>query len=345
MRLDRLGHASDHPNWKPTRESLECRILMLGRMQPYIGQAAGVATSMLWTATSLLFAAAARRIGPTLLNTLRIAFAVALHGLTFRLVSGDWIPDALPGQITYLAVSGIVGLTIGDQALFTALVDIGPRRCMLIMATSPLFATFFGWLALGETLEPLAWLAIALTIGGVAWVIMERPARKIKIDAVYRTRGIVLAFVASACQAGGLLLSKQGMGHGWLPVEQHISPQTGTYIRMFFAGLGMIPVFILHRRWELKRRARGLEPARTGSVKVGLIFVACGTIVGPYLGVWMSLVATDRASVAVAQTLCSLSPVFILPFAVWVEKERIGFRAILGATVAVCGSAILFWYP
>ena len=40
-----------------------------------------------------------------------------------------------------------------------------------------------------------------------------------------------------------------------------------------------------------------------------------------------------------AQTLCSLSPIFILPFAVWFEKERIGFRAILGATVAVCGSS------
>jgi drug/metabolite transporter (DMT)-like permease len=184
-----------------------------------------------------------------------------------------------------------------------------------------------------------------MTIGGVVWVIMERPARKIKIATVYRTRGIVLAFVASACQAGGLLLSKQGMGHGWLPAEQHLSPQTGTYIRMFFAGLGMIPIFILHRRWERKRRARGLEPARTGSMRVGLLFAACGTIVGPYLGVWMSLVAADRADVGIAQTLCSLPPIFILPFAVWFEKERIGFRAILGALIAVGGSALLFWYP
>ncbi len=107
----------------------------------------------------------------------------------------------------------------------------------------------------------------------------------------------------------------------------------------------MIPVFMLHRRWELKRRARGLEPARTGSVKAGLFFAACGTIVGPYLGVWMSLVATDRAHVGVAQTLCSLSPVFILPFAVWLEKERISSRALFGALMAVGGSSLLFWYP
>ncbi len=54
------------------------------------------------------------------------------------------------------------------------------------------------------------------------------------------------------------------------------------------------------------------------------------------------LFATNGADVGVTQTLCSLSPIFILPFAVWLEKERIGFRAILGAAVAVCGSALLF---
>ena len=57
---------------------------------------------------------------------------------------------------------------------------------------------------------------------------------------------------------------------------------------------------------------------------------------------WPSLVATNRAQVGVAQTICLLSPIFIFPFAVWFEKERIGIRAILGATVAVCGSALLF---
>ncbi len=59
----------------------------------------------------------------------------------------------------------------------------------------------------------------------------------------------------------------------------------------------------------------------------------------------MSLVATDRAPVGVAQTLCSLSPIFILPFAVWLEKERISSKALFGAVMAVGGSTLLFWYP
>ncbi len=141
----------------------------------YLGLAAGLATSMLWTGTSLFFTAAARRLTPTIVNTLRIGFAIILLSVTHRLLSGTWIPEAVAGQVAFLAVSGIVGLSIGDQALFVAFVHIGPRLSLVIMTTSPLFAAFFGWLALGETLDGIAWLGITMTIGGVAWVVRERP--------------------------------------------------------------------------------------------------------------------------------------------------------------------------
>ncbi len=315
---------------------------MLEALSVYVGPAAGVATSVCWTGTSLFFTAAGRRLGPTLVNAFRIAFAIVLLGLTHRLIAGTWLPPAVGGQVLFLALSGVVGLTIGDQALFTAFVDIGPRLGMLIMATAPLWAVFFGWVALGETLPVIAWLGIVLTIGGVAWVVWERPTTKVDRASAHRVRGIVLAFVAAACQAGGLLLSKQGMGHGWLPDDEHMSPQAATFVRMIFAGAGMIPVILLHRRRERKRRAAGILPRRIGSPRMGLLFAACGAVFGPFLGVWMSLVASDRAPLGIAQTLCSLTPVIILPFAVWIEKERISPRAVIGAVIAVAGCALLF---
>jgi len=329
-------------NWHHPSNVLEYPLLMLTWIQPFIGQAAGVATSLLWTATSLFFTAAARRIGPTLVNTSRIFLAIALHGTTFRIVSGHWLPDATSQQVVYLAFSGVIGLSIGDQALFMAFMDLGPRRAMLIMATSPIFAAFFGWVALGEVLSGIAWLAVLLTVGGVAWVILQREDDVGGAASKMKTRGVVLAFVGAACQAGGLLLSKMGIGHGLVAEADYIAPQEATYLRMCFAGLGVIPLFLLHRRRIRKRRERGLTPDRIGTPAAGYLFMACGTIVGPYLGVWMSLVASDHAQVGVAQTLCSLSPIFILPFAVWIHKERIGIRAVLGAAVAIGGSALLF---
>lgn len=315
---------------------------MLEDASRYVGPAAGVATSVLWTATSLLFTAAGKRIGPTIVNAIRIALAIVLLVATHRCLAGSWVPHATAGQVVFLALSGVVGLSLGDQALFTAFIHIGPRLAMLIMATSPIFAVLFGWMALGETLQAAAWLGIVLTIGGVGWVVLERPSDDTFAHASHRGRGILLAFVAAACQAGGLLLSKQGMGHGWLPEDRHLSPQAATLIRMLFAGLGMLPILALHWRRQRKRLAAGVARVRTESRRTGLILTACGAVVGPYLGVWMSLVASDRAPLGIAQTLCSLSPVFLLPFAVFVHRERISPRAVIGALIAVGGSALLF---
>lgn len=317
-------------------------MIMLG---PYVGPAAGVATSMLWTGTSLFFTAAGKRIGPTAVNASRILLAIVLHAVTFRLLGGSWIPDAAAGQVLYLAASGVIGLSVGDQALFTAFVEIGPRLSMLIMTTAPLFAAFFGWAMLGEALAPVAWLGILLTIAGVAWVVAERPKVNPSGQTQRRLRGIIFALVGAACQAGGLLLSKQGIGHGWLPHDQHISPQAATFIRLVFAGVGILPIVIIHAHREGRRRSAGVLPSRIGTLRSGFIFAGCGALVGPFLGVWMSLVASDLAPLGVAQTLCSLPPIFLLPFAAIIHKEHIGPRAIMGAVIAVTGASLLFLQP
>jgi len=318
---------------------------MVEGLDVYVGPAAGVAASALWTATSCFFTAAGRRLGATVVNGTRIGLAIILLAVTHFLLAGTWIPDVLPRQVLFLALSGVVGLAIGDQALFRAYIDIGPRLAMLMMTTSPLFAAFFGWIALGERLEGVAWLGVLLTVGGVAWVVLERPRGGPVVESKLRARGILLGVVAAACQAAGLLLSKQGMGHGWLPESQHLTAQAATLVRMAFAGVGVVPFLYIH---HLRRRARVpsvTEPRGVGSRRAGFLFTAAGAMVGPYLGVWMSLVASDRAPLGIAQTLCSLTPVFILPFAARIQNERISPRAVIGAFVAVSGAAVLFLAP
>ena len=317
---------------------------MLESLAIYSGPAAGVATSMLWTATSLFFTAASKRLGPTVVNVIRIWIAVLLLGTTHRLLTGNWIPEAVVGQVALLALSGIVGLTIGDQALFTAFVDIGPRLAMLIMTLSPLFAALFGWLALGETLGPTAWAGMAMTIGGVAWVVSERQPAQSRLRPSRRVRGMLLAVVGAVCQAAGLLFSKQGMGHGWLEESERMDPQTATFVRMVFAALATIPLTVFYfRRMRRSTHARTRSMGKRRMLGSGLLFTACGAIVGPFMGVWMSLVASDRAPLGIAQTLCSLGPIFILPCVRIIHKEPITTRAIGGAILAVSGAALLFF--
>ncbi len=307
----------------------------------FTGHAAGITTALLWTATSLFFAAGGRRLGTTVLNSIRIIFAIGLLATTHRLLNGYWIPHAQSEQVVYLAISGLIGLSIGDQALFTAFVEIGPRLSLLVMTTSPIWAMLFGWLALSETLPATALLGIGLTVAGVGWVVLERP-KVTTGNFPRRIRGYVFALIGAMCQAGGLMLSKKGMGHGWLEADQHIPPLTATLIRMCFAAIGMVPIIIIYQS-RGRRRTKNVDAfPRSGSKYAGVLFACCGAVVGPFLGVWMSLVASDRAPLGIAQTLCSLTPLFILPFAVLIHKEKLSMRAIGGAVVAVLGSGLLF---
>ncbi len=308
------------------------------------GLAAGLGVSVCWTSASLCFTAAGKRLGVAVMNALRILIAVMLLGVTHRLLSGQWIPDCRATQVFYLAASGLIGLSIGDQALFTAFVDIGTRRSMLVMTTSPLFAVLFGWIALGETLPGMSWIGVVMTVGGVAWVISERNEADAHPPG-HLFRGVGLAVIGAVCQAAGLLLSKVGMGHGWLPEDEHLNPQAATLVRMFFAAIGMAPIVLFHVYRERKRRADGVPELRqrTGSRSAGAIFALCGAVSGPFLGVWLSLIASDRVSVGVAQTTCSLAPVLLLPILAFGLKERISLRACVGAVVSVMGIGVLFW--
>lgn len=307
-----------------------------------IGSLAGIATSVLWVLTSIFFTEAGRRIGSTVVNTLRLFVAIAIHAITFRLLSGQWFPDATTAQLLYLAASGILGLALCDQALFTAFVDIGPRRSLLAMTTSPVWAAIFGALAMREHLSLIDILAIALTIAGVAWVILERRDTKAdERDHPHYARGVVLAFAAAVLQAAGMLFSKMGMGHGVVEDAQRLSPQGATYIRLVLSLIGMAPIIAIYAARRGSPAHAASRARRIGRRDAGYLLTVGGAIVGPYLGVWMSLVALDNTPVGVAQTLCSLSPVFILPFLIVLYKERITPRAVIGALVAVGGSSLL----
>jgi drug/metabolite transporter (DMT)-like permease len=66
------------------------------------------------------------------------------------------------------------------------------------------------------------------------------------------------------------------------------------------------------------------------------------TIMGPVLGVWLSLVAVRHTKAGIAATLMALTPVLILPLVRVFHGERVSLRAASGAVLAVLGVAVIF---
>ncbi len=297
-----------------------------------VGEWAALATSVCWSGSAVFFGLASRRVGALVVNRTRLVlasiFLVTTHVLVFRSI----VPlNAAPERWFWLGLSGVIGLTLGDALLFQAYVFIGPRLGMLLLSTAPVLSAVLAWAFLGEGISGIAWIGILVTVGGVVWVVLGRDRSEASAPTRRYAQGIGLGLGAAACQAIGLILSKQGLLGDYPALS-------GVVIRMLTATVAIWLLTVLQGQARstverLRQDPRMLFPAFAGSV------------VGPFLGVWLSLVAVQRAQVGIASTLMALPPVFLVPIGWIVFKERFGWQAVAGTFVAIVGVAMLFLLP
>ena len=298
-----------------------------------IGESAAVATSFLWTVSSIFFTTASKRMGWLTVNAYRTVMAITFIAVTHVILLGTVVPLADTAQWFWMGLSGIVGLSIGDSGLFAAYLAIGPRRSLLLMALAPIFAGGGAYLMLGETIRELAVVGIVITLFGVVIVILESEERsgEARISSKRRLSGVLFGLVAAIGQGVGLVLAKKGIElTGVVP----LNPLSATLMRLLFGGLFIwIIVLVAGRIPQLLKSMRDRE---------GILNTAAASFVGPYLGITFSMVAVTFTETGVAQTLLSLMPVMIIPV-VWVlYGQRTSWRGIAGAAVAVLGVAIIF---
>lgn len=308
-----------------------------------LGEAAAVTTSTLWTGNSILFTSAGKRIGPVPVNAIRIVIAVGLLSLTHIIFFGTVVPEANNAQWFWLGLSGIVGLGIGDFALFSAFVLIGPRKSLLLMSLAPVCSVILGYLVLEEVLGPWTLAGIGITLVGIVVVIIERemdggtgrenseksnPAKKRNM------MGIFLGVVGAVGQGVGLVLAKYGIFNAADDPSVGLDSLSATLMRML---VGAVFVWLVITFWgKLPEIREGMKDRR------GVRLTSAGAFIGPFLGVWFSMVAVSYTEVGIAMTLMSLMPVMIIPV-VWIlYREKTNWRGLLGAVVAVIGVAIIF---
>jgi drug/metabolite transporter (DMT)-like permease len=295
-----------------------------------MGEIAALATSFCWSLTSIQFTLAGQRIGSEVVNRTRLVLAVLYLSLAHLLLYGElWPIHAEPFRWSWLGLSGTIGLVLGDSCLFQAFLLIGTRRAMLVMTLVPVISTLLAWGWLGETLQLAEMGAVLLTMGGIAWVVSERqPAQGTSVESKRQyALGVLLGLGGALGQALGLITAKQGL-IGDFP------SLSATLIRMVVAT-GVIWLLTL---------ARGKVGATWPALRdrKARLFIASGALTGPFIGVWLSMVAVQHAHVGIASTLMALSPIMVIPLAHWVFREQISPRAVAGTVIALAGAATIF---
>lgn len=304
-------------------------------MAAYWGEIAALLTAVFWTVTSMAFESAGKKVGSLAVNLIRLIIAFFIYAIYTQISRGMWFPfDASSYQWGWLALSGLIGFVIGDLLLFQAFVVVGARISMLIMAMTPPFTAFISYFMLGEVLSPMNWVGMGITLWGISMVILKRESsgandgvkmRK-RLTSAYSVSGILLALGGALGQATGLVLSKKGMGEYDAFAASQIRVMTG------IVGFGLLLLFMkrYHRVWAAVKNISAMKR------------ISLGAFFGPFLGVAFSLLAVQHTKAGIAATIMAIVPVLIIPPAIFVFKEKVNWKEIIGAIITVLGVAVFF---
>jgi drug/metabolite transporter (DMT)-like permease len=303
---------------------------------PYTGELIALTTVLCWTVSVQFFEAASKRVGATSVNIIRITIALILFSTYLYIKNGYLIPLEFPIRAWfYLGLSGFVGFFLGDICLFKALVELGPRMTLLIFSLSAPTTAIIGWIFLSETYLPFQWAGMLVTLTGVCIVILEKknlstlPGKMTRQTVSFK--GIMFGIGAMLGQAFGYVLSKAGMQ----TEAGYLDAFASTQIRAIAAFVCFILYFTLTRKW-------GNVVAAVRDTRA-LVFTATGSVIGPFIGVSLSLMILQYLTAGIASTFLSLTPICIIPFSIYVHKEHVSMRAFVGAVIAVGGIWLLMY--
>ena len=302
-------------------------------MSQIYGEIAALSAAFMWSVSSTLFTKVGKRIGPLSLNALRITISAFLFSVSNFILYGTFFPIVSYNQIAILSLSGIIGLAVGDLAYFGALVEMGARKAILVSSMAPIFSLIGGYILLHEVPTHMALIGILLVLLGIWIVIIEKEERnENKKFKTHIFKGAIFGTIAAIGQGIGVVFSKYGMFYSSIP----LNPLSTTVIRVF-AALPIIWLTLII--WKKPKNI--LSGLKDGYALKLLIF---GSLIGPFIGLWLSMIAIKYAQVGIASTLLSTTPLMVLPVVYLIDKEKINLRGIFGALMAVIGVALIFLF-
>lgn len=307
----------------------------------YYGEIMAILTTLSWTICIFPFTEASRRLGPNTVNHYRLLLAVFLLSIILIAFKGyrfiQLFSEPHLNNWIWLGLSGVIGLTLGDYFGFTMYAIVGTRLGSIFASLSPGAALLFGFILLDETINFIGIIGIIITSLGVAWISLSKAEHAQIPDHGYGkiSKGILFGVLSAICQGIGLVLAKKGFFNP--NINEEINPIHATWIRMITATITIFAVSVI------AGKIKNISLPFINNQNNGIKFMVAGTIFGPVIGVSMSLYTISVLNVSISQTIFSLVPVFVLPIANWIYKEKITFKALLGAVIATLGVIMLIW--
>ncbi|GAB3267795.1 DMT family transporter [Chitinimonas naiadis] len=286
-----------------------------------------LAAAACWAVASILSVAPARHLGAFAFSRWRMLI-VSTVLWSISLLTGGW-HSVQPSLLLAMGASGLIGIFIGDTALFSALNRLGPRRAGVLFASHSAFSALLAYAVLDERMDGQTLLGATLTVSGVMCAMLlgkrNEETHDWEADRGDVGVGVALGLLAALCQAGGTLIAKPAMVEG-------VDPVAASAIRMTVACLAHWLILFLGVRAAAAHQPLNLkvlgQTALNGLVAMGL-------------GMTLVLLALKHGNVGMVAILSSVSPVLVLPLLWWHLGRAPAPGAWMGAGLTVLGTALI----
>jgi len=303
---------------------------------------AALACTLLFSVSVVCGHRSAKLIGGTEANFWRLMLATLFLSVWAYGFGVGLAGNALP----VFLLSGVVGIGIGDGALFQALPRLGSRLSLLLIQclTAP-FGALIEWCWLGTTLKTGQVICGLTILAGVGLALL--PIDHLKRSPRALVVGILFSLVSALAGAMGAVLSRKAYA-----IAAAYGEAIGGADAAFQRILGGLVVaalcflFVRGRQWQIQ----GGDPREVlfgpalRKWRVVWPWVLVKSLAGQTLGVSCMQWALKTTPTGIVLAIIAITPVVIIPFALLLEGERPTVQSVVGGLIAVGGVvALTLW--
>ena len=286
-----------------------------------MGAVYALSAALLTAGSSTIIKSITTKIDALSFSALRLCVAsllllvlISLSGRGAELINTPLMP------LVYLIISGVIALAIGDTIFIKSLSYLNVSRAFPIaQCSNPVFTVLLAILLLRESFTWVTGLGIFLVLLGIYLITSTRmtPSTRGRI----RGKGVVLALIAGAAWAIAAVTLKLGV--------LDMDPLVIAAIWMFSATIVLLP-------FALSQRKKGaLQLKKYGSRSLALALTSGLIDLG--VGVVLFVRAVQLIGAGKAVVLSSTAPLFLLPFSIFILKERLTRFTLIGIFTGVAG--------
>lgn len=292
---------------------------------PYFGETLSFLVAIVWALAVVLFKRSGETVHPISLNLFKNALAIILFIPTIWIFGESLIRSAPVRDYVLLAISGALGIGVGDTLFLYSLNYIGAGYSAIVSCMYSPFLISLSVIWLRERLATWQVIGAVMIIGAVLMTIQVR--RRVKIRKGRFLFGILLGMVAQAVAAVGVVMIKDVLVRS--PIVW------ATEVRLIGGTLGLAALFLFLP--QRKTIFRSLINTRKGWA-----YTISASFLGAYLAMLIWLAGMKYAQVSIASALNQTSTVFVMLFAAFILKEKITPQKVGAIILAVAGAFLVF---